>query len=344
MRLLVVNYEMADDAPVLAWQARVVRALACRAERVVVLTERRGAHAVPPSVRVEELPRPGFPPVLARRAAAVRHAFRLCRAERVQAVFVHMAHRQAYRLYPAFRALGLPVLLWYAHGAVSWHLRLAHRAADRVVTSTPEGFRLRSRKARVIGQGIDTELFAPGAGGPRRGLVAVGRVSRRKRLDLVLAAMEDLRDEDLPLTVVGGPLTADDRAYAGELARRAADRALPVTFAGWVPFERLPDVYRAARLQVHVSRTDSLDKAVLEALACGCPTLTSNPAFRELLAPHPDLVLDDDRPEAIAARVRALAAGGRPGPDELRRLVVGRHDLASYADRLIGELRALVSR
>ncbi len=346
MRVLVVNYEMDDDSPVLAWQAQVVSELARRSDRVAVLTERRGRHHSPSNVRVDELPRPAFPPVLARRAAALRHTVRLCRDERVQAVFVHMAHRQAYRLFPALRALRLPVLLWYAHGSASWHLRLAHLAVDRVVSSTPEGFPLRSAKAHFIGQGVDTELFAlRPVSGDRHALVAVGRVSRRKRLDLLLSVMEHLRGGGLRLRIVGGPLTEDDRAYEAALRRRAADRGLPVEFTGFVPLHRLPAVYGSAALQLHVSATDSMDKAVLEALATGCPTLTSNPAFRELLRPHPALVIEDDRPEAIAGRVRAVLADPEAlDPGRLRGLVVGRHDLGSYAARVLSHLEALVSR
>jgi glycosyltransferase involved in cell wall biosynthesis len=257
-----------------------------------------------------------------------------------------MAPRPAYRLFPAFRALRLPVLLWYAHGAVSWHLRLAHMAADRVVSSSPEGFRLPSGKVHFIGQGVDTELFALGrAAGDRRGLVAVGRVSPRKRLDLLLSVMEGLRDTGLRLRIVGGPLTADDRAHEAALRRRAAAGGLPVEFTGFVPHERLPEVLASARLQLHVSATDSMDKAVLEALASGCPTLTTSPAFRDLLRSHPALVLPDDRPETIAARVRALLEEPAAlDPARLRDLVVGRHDLASYASRVLAHLEALVSR
>ena len=50
MRLLVVNYEMDDGSPVLAWQAGVVRELARRADRVAVLTERAGPCALPGNV------------------------------------------------------------------------------------------------------------------------------------------------------------------------------------------------------------------------------------------------------------------------------------------------------
>ena len=157
--------------------------------------------------------------------------------------------------------------------------------------------------------------------------------------------MERLGDAGLRLRIVGGALTADDRAHEAELRARVAARALPVEFVGWVPLERLPAVYAGARLQLHVSRTDSMDKAVLEALASGRPTLTSNPAFRDLLRAHPALIIEDDRPEAIAAQVRAvLADPAGLEPARLRGLVVGRHDLASYAGKVMAHLEALARR
>ena len=150
--------------------------------------------ALPGNVAMETVPRPGRAGAIGRRAAALGAAWRLARRERVDAVFVHMAHRQAYRLWPVFRLLRLPVLLWYAHGAVTWHLRLAHRSVDRVISSSPEGFRLRSARAHFIGQGVDTQLFSlrpPAAARPH--LLAVGRISRRKRLDLLVSMMAHLR-------------------------------------------------------------------------------------------------------------------------------------------------------
>jgi glycosyltransferase involved in cell wall biosynthesis len=257
-----------------------------------------------------------------------------------------MAHRQAYRLWPVFRLLRLPVLLWYAHGAVTWHLRLAHRSVDRVISSSPEGFRLRSARAHFIGQGVDTELFSlrpPAAARPH--LLAVGRISRRKRLDLLVSMMAHLRGDGLTLRIVGPTLTGDDAAYAAALRRDVAGGRVPVEFLGPVPMDRLPGLYDTAALALNVSETNSMDKAVLEALATGCPVLSSNPAFRELLADHPMLVIKDERPEAIAAQLRALLADpGAAAPEVLRRLVEGHHDIRSYADRVMAHLTAVMRR
>ena len=335
MRLLVINYAMDDAAPALAWQARVVRELARHCAQVWVLAERLGPCPLPENVRVE--------PLENGRLARLRQAWRVCRQGQVQAVFLHMAHRYAYRLWPVFRALRLPVLLWYAHGAVNWHLRLAHACVDGVVSSSPEGFRLNSRKVCYIGQGVDTDLFNLRGGGERRDLITVGRLTRRKRLDLLLEVLEHLRGDGRRLRVVGAALTDDDQHYAAALRRQAEARSLPVDFVGPVPLTALPACYDTAALHLNVSQTNSMDKTVLEALACGCPVLTSNPAFRELLAAYPGLLIDDERPEAIARQVRqALAHPAQP--EALRGLVVGRHDLPGYTGRVLEQLHALATR
>jgi glycosyltransferase involved in cell wall biosynthesis len=349
MRLLVVNFEMNEASVVLAWQVRVVRELAALCEHVAVLTDRLEPHTAPDNVTVEQFARPAFPPLLARRLAALAQTWRVCRAHRVQAVFVHMAHRRAFLLYPVFRALNLPVLLWYAHGAVTWHLRLAHLCVDRVISSTPAGFRLPSHKVFFIGQGVDTNLFtlrSTSTPKEKRDLISVCRLSRVKRLDLLLAVMEHLRADGWRLKLVGAPLTDDDRIYETELRERVTRLDLPVDFLGFVPMESVPALYSSAALHLNVSRTISaMDKTLLEALACGCPVLTSNPAFETLLADYPQLMIHDDRPEAIAEQVRAtLARRADLAPEKLRALVVGHHDLHSYSDRVMEHLKALAAR
>jgi glycosyltransferase involved in cell wall biosynthesis len=219
------------------------------------------------------------------------------------------------------------------------------------VTSTPEGFRIKSNKVRVIGQGIDADLFQPPAARPDSSgeIVTVGRVSRRKRIDLLLAVMDALRhiDSAPPLTirVIGPLLTDDDRLYRQALDAEVDRLGLGqrVSFAGHILQERLPIVYQTARLHLSVSNTGSLDKTLLEALACGCPVLTSNEAFRELLADYPEFVVADERPEAIAAQVLALyQRRAAYDPAALRALVVGRHDLKSFAPRLVEQMRELL--
>jgi len=352
MRILIINYEMNEDSGVLAWQARVARELASHSEFVVVLTERLDRFEPPPNMYIEALtPRPlGLPRRFGSALLLNWQAFRLCRRYRIDACFIHMASDWAYYLYPTFRLCGIPVLLWYAHGTVTPRLRLAHACASRVVTSTPEGFRIPSPKVRVIGQGVDTELFRPPEERAElcNDLITISRVSRRKRIDLLLSVMDVLRGipgaPGLRLRVIGPLLTPDDLTYDAALRARVWRTGLQdwVEFVGFVPQEYIPTFYRSAFLHINVSQTGSMDKTVLEALACGCPVLTSNEAFREMLADYPEFIIRDERPEAIAEQVLSLYARREQyDPAQLRMLVVGKHDLPSYIQRLLVQLREL---
>jgi glycosyltransferase involved in cell wall biosynthesis len=344
MKLLLINFTMDPASPVLGWQHRVVTQLAGRCERVVVMTERTVPSALPANVEVHKVPRVLTTPL---RVLGVRWLMNLpvwqwCAREQFDAAFVHMNADWVYRLAPCFRRFNVPVLLWYAHGTVTPRLHRAHAHADCVITSTPEGFRIPSPKVRVIGQGIDTDLFRLAATpADDATIVAVGRVSRRKSLDLMLDTLAWLRanapQHPFRLRVVGPTLTKDDAVYQAELLEQVTrlDLGGVVTFEGPRPMDALPEIYGSSFLHLNLGQTGSMDKAILESLACGCPTLTSNEAVFGMLEPFPALILRDRTPEAIGRQIcRAYEQRRDLAPAALRQLVAGRHDLNSYADRV----------
>lgn len=346
-----MNFEMDEDSAVLAWQASVATRLAASCETVEVLTERSGRVSVPGNMHVETIPRRpmGIPKRYGGSWLLNAQAIRLCRRYRIQVCFVHMAMEWAYHLYPAMRALGIPILLWYAHGTVTNRLRLAHACVDRVVTSTAEGFRIPSDKCTVIGQGVDTDLFMPPASGERADLVYVGRVSRRKRVDLLVRVIAEVRalspGAPIRLRIVGPMLTAEDLAYDRELRVQVWELGLErhVTFEGFVPQAHVPSLYSSAFLHINLSQTGSMDKTVLEALACGCPVLTSNAAAFDLLNEHPECIVRGDNPREIAAGVlEHYAARENVRPAAFRELIVGAHDLDTHARRLQSVLEGLI--
>jgi glycosyltransferase involved in cell wall biosynthesis len=233
VRLLLINFAMDPGSPVLGWQQNVARRLAARCDRVVVLTERSAPCDLPDNVEVHCVPRILTTPlrILGIRWLMNIPVWRWCARERFDAVFVHMNADWVYRLAPCWRWFDLPVLLWYAHGTVTSRVRRAHEHATCVITSTPEGFRIPSSKVRVIGQGIDTDLFTlPPSRPDSATIVAVGRVSRRKSVNLMIETLAWLRahapQTPFRLRIVGPSLTRDDDVYARELAELVRSRNL----------------------------------------------------------------------------------------------------------------------
>ena len=354
MKLLVINFVMDQDSPVLAWQHGVVTRLAARCERVVVLTERVGRCPLPSNVEVHRVPRAFTSPLrmLGVRALMNAPVWRWCARERFDAVFVHMNADWVYRLSPCWMQFRLPVLLWYAHGTVTPRLHRALARATCVVTSTPDGFRIPSPKVRVIGQGIDTDLFhIPAARSTNATIAAVGRVSRRKSVDLMIEALAWLKSHaphaPWQLRIIGPALTADDATYREELDRLVKRRGLErdVHFEGPRPLPELPEVYHSAFAHLNLSDTGSMDKAILESLACGCPTLSSNVAIRSLLEPFPELILRSRAAADIGRQIAGLYARRQTlEPAALRALVAGQHDADSYIERVHQILRELSHR
>jgi 1,2-diacylglycerol 3-alpha-glucosyltransferase len=99
----------------------------------------------------------------------------------------------------------------------------------------------------------------------------VGRLSKEKRLDIVLNAVAELAPKvpDLRLLVVGkGPAADDFKSMAQHL--RISDR---VVFAGFIPDEELPAAYASCEMLVIASTFETQGLVVLEALASGTPVV-----------------------------------------------------------------------
>lgn len=198
------------------------------------------------------------------------------------AVFVHMNPEYVIVVGWLWRLRRKRVALWYTHKAVNLRLRVAAFFADVIMTASKESFRLKNKKMCVMGHGIDTDFFSPD---PRvaRGSVflSVGRLMQSKRHDL---AIQIAAREGKELRIAGeGP----ERRNLESLAREIGAR---VTFLGGITQEELRQEYRRAAVLLHTSETGSLDKVVLEALACGLSIRTNNPALKKLESLGPEYV------------------------------------------------------
>lgn len=169
----------------------------------------------------------------------------------------------------------------------------------------------------VIPLGADTRIFHPRAGqvtDPRR-LVHIGSLNRVKDQDLLVRAMAELdaMGVDAHLTVVG-PDTMD-----GHHARLATELGVSgrITFTGQVAPAQVAEVVRGASWHVLTSRHDAGPVAVLEAAACGVPTVgvrVGHVADFTLPGVAPAAVPIDERTPMAAARALAGALSGDDRP------------------------------
>jgi len=152
------------------------------------------------------------------------------------------------------------------------------------------------RPVQVIPTGLPADRFVRGDGArfrrlqnlpPDRPLLLyVGRVAHEKNIGFLLESLLEVRRSrpDALLVIAGeGPARA---SLAAQVARLGLER--DVAFVGYLDRERsLADCYAAAAVFVFASRTETQGLVLLEALAQGCPVVsTSHLGTASILQPN----------------------------------------------------------
>ena len=159
------------------------------------------------------------------------------------------------------------------------------------------------------GVNIGQYSFAPNEGRERLLFVAsLERATRHKGLDTLIKAISLLRKEgDSVFLDIVGDGSARSEYEAQSAALGVTDL---VTFHGAANPPELSTFYQNASALILPSRHDSFPTVILEAMACGTPTIAA------LVGGIPELVhdgrngllIEPDRPDQIAAAVRRLAS------------------------------------
>jgi len=137
-------------------------------------------------------------------------------------------------------------------------------------------------------------------------ILSVGKLSPRKNLEAVIKALRKLEDK-IPhhLVTVGG--TGWDYREIMDLVQTLglSDR---VHFLGYVSDERLRALYCKASVFVFPSLFEGFGLPVLEAMACGCPVITSNCSSLPEVAGDAAVLVDPHDVDALAAAMEAVCA------------------------------------
>lgn len=272
------------------------------------------------------------------------------------AVFVHQHPVYAICAAPFAKLFRKKIYLWYVHKHVDAKLKFAVMACRGIFTASKESFRLKTKKpVYIVGHGINTAFFKPQLGHAPPWLenselrvfhiLSVGRISPVKGYETLIDAVEKMKGTNghssVQLRIAGGPGLKEHEAYYEKLKQFVKERELEsmISFVGPVPHTEVIKEYQNADVFVNLSGTGSLDKTVLEAMACGVPVITSNEAFQELLQTVDKHLFVRKDPEALAAAleriVRMPAEARMQLGGKLRSLVVRDHNLKNLVQRIL---------
>ena len=312
MRLLLFNLMTDERDPLLGFACNWIRQLARHCRSIDVITMYRGECDLPANVRVYSAGRELGHGKPRRLLNFYRHLTRLLAKRQYDACFAHMMPLFAGLAGPLLSARGIPATLWYTHRQRSMQLRLGLMMSRRVVSADASSFPYASDKLRVIGHGIDTDFYAPArqdAG--RAGQAQVLQVARLAQIKHQATTIAAIAETDARLTLIGG--SQDPAAqYESQLRQLVSQLKLDqrIHFTGDLPAAEVRHWLQRADIAVNMSPPGLFDKAALESMACGLPTIVCNPAFAPVLGEQADLLLcarpDDDA--GLRQRIKRLTA------------------------------------
>ena len=345
MRLCYITYKVDAHDALVGHSVGWIKELAHHLEQIEVVCLAAAPTELPANVRVHSLGKEFGVSRIGRWRKFFQVVWNL-RAE-IDSIFCQFSPEYVIGIAPLALLRRWPITFWYTHRHVGFRLRLATAFARRIVTATPESFGLKTPKLRVIGHGIDTQRFRPKNDSlPKTPtLLAVGRRSPIKNYELLIDSVEILVKQydwkDLRVRIVGGDQGNAPSAYADHLQQRinAAGLSEIVELVGPIPFNQIPSEYNSATIHINLCPAGGMDKAVLEGMACGTPTLVRNKTFQPLLAPlETGLLPETDRPEIIAEHISTILSHSEKEQlqlgQQLRQAMLENYGQATFAKRL----------
>ena len=359
MRLLIVTQKVDREDDLLGFFHQWIIEFAKHCESVTVICLEEGSHRLPSNVRVFSLGKErcgrgqsstvlggGLASIVLRRARYLFNFYRYIWRERgnYDTVFVHMNTEYMVLAGWLWRLLGKRVALWHVHFEVNLRLWIAEKCAHVIFTTTPDGCRLKSKKVRPIGHGIDVARFAkgvwetqerldlkeersPAAAGRSDGgrsnlaqsfphatkepirLLYAGKITPIKNVHVLVDAALILKqswNRKFVVDIIGPPTTLE---YDRKLREYIAAKNLPdiVVMHGRVPYSDMPACYARATAVVNMCPTGGMDKTVLEGLASRTLAVVANDAFRELFGEYAgELTYPYQNAEALAEKIKVL--------------------------------------
>lgn len=345
MNILILTQKVDKEDDNLGFFHEWIKKFAEKTGKVFVVANFVGEHSLPANVQIFSLGKEGQRGRLSRYTTFYKQIFVLM--PQADAVFVHMIPAWAVLIWPAVAIFRKRMYLWYTHKSVTFSLRIAEKLGAKIFTASKESCRLNSPKIVITGHGIDTNRFAP----KRESLVnvanmvkllSVGRISESKNYKFLLDAIEIFvkRDRGVVLDIVGAPITQADIIYKKQLEDliRAKNLEKNINFLGAKAYAEMPDIYNSHDILLHASETGSLDKAVLEAMSCGLPVITTSEAFRgmlDVLPKDPNIVAD--KIAHLPVQQSEMTIGQKNMT--LRGLIIQNHNLNNLIDKILENIK-----
>ena len=330
LRLLFITQVVDKNDPILGFVIRWIQEFVNQEVKMTVFTRRMVYEDLPDGAQGQDLSQPVIRRVLNLWYYSIKYR------KQYDKVFVHMTPQIVVLGWPLWFVLGKPVYMWYMHKSVTWWLKLALKVTKKTFTASDLSLRVDSPKKTIVGHGIDTEQFKPLEAPRKPEVLWISRIQPSKKLEDSLAFMDEFHKRypnvEWKMRVIGS--AEGNEEYLNKM-KQEADRlgfAERVVFEGQKPHEELPEIFANATVFISTSETGSIDKVVLESLACGTPVIAKGKEYHDL----PGVIKISDREKALQTLYYSLQ---NPASDqEGRNGVIERHDLKRLISILLKKI------
>lgn len=281
-------------------------------------------------------------------------------------IFVHMIPLYLILAWLPAKIFRNKLVMWYAGVTMNNWVRLAVWLSDKSLTSHEGALRTKSPKRIVIGHGIDVEKFSPfGRSSVGRQIpnskfqirdeitiLSVGRITPSKGHDLAIKAIAELirNGYRLKLKIVGGVIQSYHQDYLNKLKAMVKELNIEdcVEFTGDVSYNQMPIYYDQAQILVDIVPSGGFDKVMLEAMASGVITLSSNRYVESVFPEHlrTELFFENGNEIELISKLRLIIDKklwlNESIMSEFRNIVVKNYSLDKFIDRISDIFNKLV--
>ncbi len=323
MKLLIITQKVDKNDSVLGFFCRWITEFSKHFETITVICLYKGEYDLPENVKVLSL---GKEERQSRLQYLIHFYWYVCyERKNYDAIFVHMNQIYIVLAGILWKIWRKKLVIWYTHKSVTLKLRLSVLFANLVFTASKESFRIRTSKVRIMGHGIDVDFFSPDSN-VRSGeaLLSAGRLMPVKHHDL---AIEAANEAGMLIRIAG---EGTEQKKLELLAKKLGAHA---EFLGPLNQTELRNEYRRASFLIHTSETGSLDKAVLEALACGLPVISTSNSLEGI-----PIIKATPSPKSIA---EAIALHRDKDSSSLPEYVRKHHSLENLISNIVEKIKSI---
>lgn len=331
MKLLITTQAIDRNDPVLGFFHRWAEEFAKHFEHIYIICLKQGEFTLPKNVTVYSLGKEGGESQLKYMYRFYTHIWKLRGA--YDAIFSHMNPHYILLAGLYWKYTGKKIFFWRNHAKMNWMTRIVAPCAEHVFHTSPHACTAKYAHAVQMPVGIDTNLFSfePRALIGAKKILSIGRISPVKKLEILLSAIEFLPKEyELHLY---GDAPSHDEKYLEALKKEAQSN---VYFHGSIENYRTPEIFKSHHVFVNLTPAGSMDKTVLEAVACGTPTIVANDSFLDTL--NERSYIGDVSPQSVAERITEFLTMDESVSlqlrEDARKKVVEKHSLEKLASLL----------